>query len=122
MRNTELTNIPHPFITDTCEFQKEEEEEEDEITSRMARLRPSVEQGNIRVYPNPANDQVNVDLGEAIDGTIKIYSSTGELVRSRTLNRQQRFNQIAVRDLPAGLYVINVTTKKGVKSISFTKL
>ncbi len=123
MRNTGLTNIPHPFITDTCEFQKEEEEEEDEISSRIAPVRSSVEPGNIRVYPNPANDQLNVDLGDVIDGaTIKIYSSTGELVRSRTLNRQQRFNQITVRDLPAGLYVINVTTKKGVKSISFTKL
>jgi peroxidase len=118
-RNTQLTNVPHPFITDSCH----NEESAAAVVSRVAPVRSANEDGIIRVFPNPANDQLTVDLGTAFDGaTIKIFSSTGELVRSSTINKQQRLNQITVRDLPAGLYVVNVTTKKGVRSISFTKL
>jgi peroxidase len=123
-RNTDLTNIlPNAFTTDSCPFQIEEGGDEAAVASRMAPVRSAVEPGSINVYPNPTNDQLNVDLGVATEGaTIKIYSSTGELVKSKTVNKQQRLNQITVRDLPAGLYIVNVTTKKGVRSVSFTKL
>ena len=122
-RNTDLTNVPHPFITDSCDFQREEGA--DEIATKVNPANATaIEAGaGIRVYPNPTKDLLNVELGTAVEGTsIKIFSSTGELVRSRIITKQQRLNQISMRDLPAGLYVIKIISNKQTKSVSFTKL
>ncbi len=119
-RNTELTNIlGNAFITDSCH-------NEEEAAARVSTNKPITEvemSSGLRIYPNPATSTLNVELlNNAENATIRIYSSTGALVRSANILQQQRLNQISIRDLPAGLYVINVTGKNGSRSISFTKL
>ncbi len=119
-RNTELTNIlGNAFITDSCH-------NEEEDAARVSTNKPITEvemASGMRVYPNPATSTVNVELlNNAENATLRIYSSTGALVRSANILQRQRLNQISIRDLPAGLYVINVTSKNGTRSISFTKL
>ena len=119
-RNTELTNIlGNAFITDSCH-------NEEEAAARVSTNKPITEvemSSGLRIYPNPATSTLNVELlNNAENATIRIYSSTGALVRSANILQQQRLSQISIRDLPAGLYVINVTSKNGSRSISFTKL
>ncbi len=116
-RNTELTNVPHPFITDSCHFEEE--------ATRIAPNEVSAIEvaSGIKIYPNPARNLLNVEMNNVPDGaTISLYSATGGLVKSRTISKQQRLNQISLQDLPAGLYVIKIVTKKESKSVSFTKL
>jgi hypothetical protein len=119
-RNTKLTHIPHPFITDSCDFQREE------TSARIApnqQLTEKVEVASgVRVYPNPANDLLNVELSNVEGASISIFSANGGLVRTRTISKQQRLNQISIRDLPAGLYVLKIITNKQMKSVAFTKL
>jgi len=99
---------------------------EEEAAARVSTNKPITEvemSSGMRIYPNPATSTLNVELlNNAENATIRIYSSTGALVRSANILQQQRLSQISIRDLPAGLYVINVTGKNGSRSISFTKL
>jgi len=117
-RNTELSNVPHPFITDSCHF-------EEEASAKIApanRITAIETASGIRVYPNPATGLLNVDVGNAEGSSISIFSSTGELVKTRTISKQQRLNQISVKDLSPGMYVIKIITNKETKSVAFTKL
>lgn len=70
-------------------------------------------QGGISVYPNPANDVINVDL-EGIDGansTIELYNAFGQLVLSPLVNSSENVSQIATTDLDGGLYLVKVLTE-----------
>jgi hypothetical protein len=118
-RNTQLTNmLANVFITDSCPFQKE-------ANARAALLPINTTEesiSKIRVFPNPASNTLNIDL-PAVDEktTINIYSSTGELLKSNTINAAQGRTQINIRDLPQGVYMVRVITRKKSETVSFNK-
>jgi hypothetical protein len=62
----------------------------------------------IKVYPNPAQNQIQLDLGATFDGTtqVKVFSLTGSLVKSVVLNGSYQTFQMNVEGLPAGAYII----------------
>jgi hypothetical protein len=61
------------------------------------------------VYPNPANDFINIETNNNYDSNFKIsiYNSLGIKV-IETSNE----NTINIEDLPSGMYFINVMTEK----------
>ena len=61
------------------------------------------------VYPNPANDFINIEINNNYDSNFKIsiYNSLGIKV-IETSNE----NTINIEDLPSGMYFINVMTEK----------
>ena len=67
-----------------------------------------VENENIKIYPNPANDFINIEINDNHNGNfnISIYNSLGIKVME-TSNE----NTINIEDLPSGMYFINVTTE-----------
>jgi hypothetical protein len=67
-----------------------------------------IENENIRIYPNPANDFINIEINNNYDSNfnISIYNSLGIKV-IETSNE----NTINIEDLPSGMYFINVTTE-----------
>ena len=67
-----------------------------------------IENENIRIYPNPANDFINIGINDNHNGNfnISIYNSLGIKV-FETSNK----NTINIEDLPSGMYFINVTTE-----------
>ena len=69
---------------------------------------------NINLYPNPANDKLRI---EGLEGQteISIYNALGICVKTLTTNGNE---DIAIGDLPAGLYVIRM----GNGSLKFMKL
>ena len=69
---------------------------------------------NISLYPNPANDKLRI---EGLEGQteISIYNALGICVKTLTINGDE---DIAIGDLPAGLYVIRI----GNGSLKFMKL
>lgn len=67
------------------------------------------------IYPNPAKDFVVIQSVQAITG-IKIYSTSGRLVKSIT---NVSHNKINVSDLLAGVYFVKINDS--VESIKFIK-
>ena len=60
-----------------------------------------------KVYPNPANTFINIDLPENIDkDVLRIYTIIGSLVKSVEL--KQSSSIIDISDLPSGLYLLNL--------------
>ena len=62
------------------------------------------------VYPNPANDVLNIELQETI-ATVSILSIDGKLISTQTVNELSTV--VDVQSLPAGLYTCKVATVKG---------
>lgn len=59
----------------------------------------------VRVFPNPASDQITVESGQALN-RIAIFNSGGKLVQSaQTAEKTIRLN---IASLPKGLYVVSV--------------
>ena len=74
----------------------------------------------IKLYPNPANQFINVSFLETDlkPQTINLYNLNGQLVFSNNAPNSQD-NLILTKDLPTGLYLINVTTEAGVWNNKF---
>ena len=61
----------------------------------------------IKVYPNPAANFVNVDLPEnEMTGTLSILSASGQLVRSVQSYEGESSVQIDIQDLQKGVYMV----------------
>ena len=61
----------------------------------------------IKVYPNPASNYINVELPKNdMKGTLSIISASGQLVRSVQSSGGETSLQMDVRDLPKGIYLV----------------
>ena len=79
---------------------------------------------NIAVYPNPANDQLNVRLlfAESNAVNIELFDLTGKVVASPNRNQAISPNQytIDVADLSKGVYILKVTNGTKVSTSKVT--
>jgi Zn-dependent M28 family amino/carboxypeptidase len=77
---------------------------------------------NIAVYPNPANDNVSINLGETItDIKLTLRNSIGQLLLNKSFEPSNHTN-INIEDHPAGLYFLLLETPFGEsKSIKIFK-
>lgn len=74
------------------------------------------QEGRGSVYPNPTNDNLSIQLNEAVsNGTIAIIDLQGRTVLSRTINGTDRA-MVDVTTLPSGLYSV-VVSENGVAVI-----
>lgn len=65
------------------------------------------------VYPNPVDDKINIqfkNINQDFPIKIKIYNSTGNLVKTSIIKQQE--SSIDVRDLDNGIYLIRAITNK----------
>jgi hypothetical protein len=68
---------------------------------------PTFKAPEIKVYPNPAANFVNVDLPQnELTGTLSIVSASGQLVRSAQSSEGEASIQLDVQDLPKGVYLL----------------
>ncbi len=76
---------------------------------------------NVRLYPNPAKDNINIDLGAInyVDSSIKIYSVLGQLVTEQTLNATT--TAVNTASLPAGIYLMTITAEDASVTKRFIK-
>ncbi|MGB0429112.1 MAG: T9SS type A sorting domain-containing protein [Bacteroidia bacterium] len=70
---------------------------------------------SFNVYPNPSNGIVNVETEE--NGRLEIYSSTGKLQISHEI--KEGASQLSL-DLANGIYLVVLTTDKGIKTEKLT--
>ena len=77
----------------------------------------SEELKNVSVYPNPANDVLNIG-GLTEDATVQIFSLSGQLVK--TVELSAGTTAIAIQDLNSGSYLVKATTAKGTLTTKVT--
>lgn len=69
--------------------------------------------GSVSVYPNPANEQVNLNINMAQSNSVNItmFNTIGQavLVENRDLASGNNLVQLNTSSLPAGVYFVNVT-------------
>ena len=73
----------------------------------------------IKVYPNPTNSQLTIQSNENNVESVRITTIESKLVYREVINKNQ--HNIDVSFLSTGAYLLEVTTKKGVKTIKFFK-
>jgi len=79
---------------------------------------PSRDDTQLSLYPNPATDQLHLATAPELAGsTYRLVNTLGQAVRSGTLGAT-----LDVAALPAGQYLLLVTTKDQLLSRRFTKL
>jgi len=68
---------------------------------------------NIKIYPNPAKNYLEVSFDEILseDFQINILDTKGSLVQSKTRNKNAGLVHFDTRNLIAGIYVLNINSK-----------
>jgi outer membrane protein assembly factor BamB len=94
----------------------------DVVINEMATSRTSIEDeinDGLLVYPNPANDVLNIELGIEENSTLRIFNVTGQLLRTEVLSSDK--TQITIDDLKPGLYLIQINNGDEVYSSKLLK-
>ena len=76
-----------------------------------------------RLFPNPANDQLNVELNAEAASTIiaKFYNLKGAIVKEEKLFLRKGFNSLSLysTDLPSGIYQLSIPQANQKQPLSF---
>lgn len=62
------------------------------------------------MYPNPANDQLNVFVGDGFRGELELYDLQGRLMLIESFDTETSIN---ILDIPCGLYVVRLIDEFG---------
>jgi hypothetical protein len=73
----------------------------------------------IKVYPNPSSDYVQVMGDMEYPAAMRIYNMTGRLIREVKLESGEQ--QIDISGLQEGLFIIRLSGKKDSRTVSFIK-
>jgi acetoacetate decarboxylase len=76
----------------------------------------NTEAKNVIIYPNPAYDEINVNLenSDSVNSKMSIYAMDGKLVQNNTLTSQS--NTVNISNLNSGYYIIKIMNDKGTVS------
>ncbi|MCD1117034.1 T9SS type A sorting domain-containing protein [Chryseobacterium turcicum] len=69
----------------------------------------------LSIYPNPTSDVLNIKTDSKIN-SVSVVDITGKKVNVKLEN-----DKIDVRNLPAGIYLVNIETKDGISTEKFIK-
>ncbi len=65
----------------------------------------------LTLYPNPATENVYVEISEETDGTIELINLNGTVIYSQKMVQQK--TNLYIGNLTSGIYMVRVTTKSG---------
>lgn len=82
-----------------------------------------VTKNTFRIFPNPVTEEFMLTRNNSIDeANIYIYNSTGKLMYSQVMNKNEQQVLILAEKLPAGLYMAMIIGNNTKSSLSFIKL
>ena len=82
----------------------------------------SFERNNkIKLFPNPATDEIAISFDGNYDGNYKVVNPLGQTVLSGTENANEKQIRISVSDLQAGHYVLQMKINGVSEKIKFVK-
>lgn len=76
-------------------------------------------ESNIKCYPNPTNNIVNISSANQTIEQINVYDITGRVLKSQKGTTENE--QINIHDLPNAIYLLEVKTDKGTKTVKIVK-
>lgn len=71
------------------------------------------ENTEMRMYPNPAQNQVTLSLNESVEGKWTITNTTGRILLSGNVDEDQDTCILDISTLPSGVYFCSVHTARG---------
>lgn len=79
---------------------------------------------NIKIFPNPASDVVNISFESPVEEEIvlTLFDSQGKLVKKDLIESSMIEKQINLQDIPAGIYYLRMTKGKLVNVYKVVKL
>ena len=90
----------------------------EDIATGIKPLKSSV--SGVSIYPNPVNDLLTINLGEAQYQSIAIFSISGSLVLSQEIEGQESIN-INFENLNAGIYMVRLVGEQGAETFKVVK-
>ena len=67
----------------------------------------------VLIFPNPANETLQINLTEAVDGIIRVLDLTGRVWHSGTRVQGQKNIEINTSGLPSGVYIVQFQSVSG---------
>ncbi len=74
-------------------------------------INAAITQNEILVYPNPAKDYLNFDMGLYRDFQLSVYNQLGQILLQKNFTTGN--NTINIRDFTTGIYFYKLLTKNG---------
>ena len=73
---------------------------------------------SIKIYPNPANDKLYIQLDNTLDGIAKVefYDLAGKLIYSTTINASLKLQMLNISNLTKGIYNLRITANNKTKN------
>jgi hypothetical protein len=91
--------------------------------SRIIFVRTQGEFTTNRLFPNPANNQLNIELNSEMASTVvaKFYNLKGAVIKEEKLFLRKGFNSLSLysADLPAGIYQLSIPQVNQKQPLSF---
>jgi hypothetical protein len=63
---------------------------------------------NVSIYPNPAKDQITIEMNDINDAVLSVIDLSGKTIINQTLNSNS--NTIDLSNVSAGVYIVNIRT------------
>jgi hypothetical protein len=80
-------------------------------TQYTSYIKPVIQTLAAGIFPNPANDYINIQLEESSETTLSLFDLTGRMYKNEILF--DKSNVIDISGLQAGIYFIRLQNKKG---------
>jgi hypothetical protein len=82
----------------------------------------NVTAGNVKVYPNPTNGLINIDLSseEILYTKVTVYNILGAEVYTSSI-RSKEINQIDISNLPTGYYIAKINNENSSIQVKLVK-
>ncbi|MFP5470940.1 MAG: T9SS type A sorting domain-containing protein, partial [Bacteroidia bacterium] len=73
-----------------------------------------------KIYPNPASDNVVIELAELHPNTtMTVVDVTGKVVKEMAVTTKR--NTINVSEFASGVYFVKITSEQGINTVKFVK-
>ncbi len=85
------------------------------LTTQVVGVYLNTQTIKISVYPNPTTDELNIRPAQHLISTINLYDGNAHLQRTLGLERNpsSETQKISVKDLPQGIYLLEVISNQG---------
>jgi PhoPQ-activated pathogenicity-related protein len=64
----------------------------------------------IKMYPNPAHDEVTVEIHDLTEAYLELFNLNGQLLKKQMLTNDTKIN---IAELTKGVYIFKVTANEG---------
>ncbi len=78
---------------------------------------PTISQNtdNIKIYPNPATNQIYINIADATPVYVNLINANGQLIRTESIPANNQTWQMSIDDLILGTYFISICDRAGNK-------